>query len=453
MWVSLIQVAFYLSAGLALFGALVWYVGSAGHALFGGGDVVIVPFTIVESHEAKQAARGAALAKMLQARLQEFEHDIAVSQEEMMEERATNVPVAGQPVASGPVATTGIAPMVPILFAAQGAALQTRLLEPAQINITVGGVEVGGVIPWLQRLLVNRQTLEFTCYEKDDSVIVSGSLRSLGLTGEALRVEVVKGAGKAIDLDEIASEVAAEIVRRRLSRDPSNRLEALNTTEFRQLASGLNEAARLNRQVALGRLARERYVELLERIEPLVTDVRDWYQLQLLAASIAESAGKPDKAVSFLTNAKDAVEARLKGADRRGKGELETQIARITKQIESLKPKAAVVTRVGAEDARQKIEEDAQRATDAFNQLFHHQLKPIPVELLPSREANAYSDSAKCFAPPAVAELPEVTWHNMSWQHLNELVPVFQMPSNEANAVIYSYSDILPVVIRQLGPR
>ncbi len=451
MFVSLIQMAFYLSAGLALLGILVWYVGSVRDALTGGGDVVIVPFTIAGSQDAKDTGRGAALAKMLQARLQEFEHDLAISQERLMQR--ASVPVRGggvsAPSESAPRAT--ITSVVPILFAAQGAGLQTRLLEPAQIKLAVGGVEVGGVIPWLQRLLVNRRTLEFTYYEKDDGVIVSGSLAALGLTGEALRLQVPKATGKAIDLDEVAGTVAAEIVRRRLSRDPSNRVEVLSTSEFRELAAVLNEASDLNRQVTLGRLSRARYVQLLARIEPLTGEVRDWYQLQALAASIAESAGAPAKALAFLGSARDAIQARLKTTDRRSKGELEQQLARITADIASLEPKAALSVRGVETDALRKIEEDARRATDALNQLFHHQLKPLPVELLPAHEANAYSDGKKFYAPPAVAQLPEITWHNMSWQHLNQLVPVFGITDSEANAVVYSYSDVLPVAIRQLG--
>jgi len=413
-------VAFYLSAGLALLGAIIWYISSAYNALTGRGDLVIAPFTITDHREGKDSSHGAALAKMLQARLQELEHNLAISQEALLRKPAAQSSPAAQLANSSSESAEAHLSVVPALFVAQGAALQTTLLEPAQVNISVGGVEVGGVIPWLQRLLVNRRTLEFTYYEKDKSVIVSGSLQALGLLGEALRIEVPKNTDNGIDLDEVAHSVAAEIVRRRIARDPSNRVEALNTSEFRELVGVLDDAARLKRQVTLGRPARERYVELLARIEPLASEVRDWYQLQALAASIAESANKPDKVLTFARNEKEGMAKALQDADRRLKGELEQQIKDLTAQIETLRSTAVAMTQPGEEDARRKIEEDARRATEAFNQLFHHQLKPLPVELLPAHNPNAYTDGVKFFAPPAVAQLPEITWHDMSWQHFQD---------------------------------
>src|SRR2546430_16026360 len=59
MWMTLIQTAFYLSVGLALFGAVVWYVGVLRTAIAGGGDLVIVPFTIATGGDDKDG-RGAA---------------------------------------------------------------------------------------------------------------------------------------------------------------------------------------------------------------------------------------------------------------------------------------------------------------------------------------------------------------------------------------------------------
>jgi hypothetical protein len=445
---TLIQTAFYLSMGLALVGAVVWYVDVLRTAVVGGGDLVIVPFTIADSRDEKDV-RGAALAKMLQARLQEIEHDLATAQEQLMRPPVKPVPVAQG--GNGPVPpSTGITSVVPMLFAAQGAALQTRLLEPAQVKIAVGGVEVGGLIPWIQRLLVNRRTLEFTYYEREAGVVVSGSLEALGLPGEALHLEVPKAPGKPMDLDEVATTIAAEIVRRRLAADVSNRVEALNTAEFRELTAVLNDATRLNRQVALGRLVQDSFAKLLARVHPLATEVRDWYQLQLLASSIAESAGKPAEELAFLTNAKGAIEAQLKAADRRTKGDLEKQIASIEERRSVLQPKAAATAHAGVEDAGRKIEEDLSRANDAFNILFAQDLKPLALDLMAPREANAYSDAGTFHAPPAVAQLPELAWHSASFAHLNEIIPVFSA-ANATNPIIYAYSDVLPVAIRQLG--
>jgi len=445
---SFVKVVFYLCAGLALFGALVWYIGSAYEALTGRGAVVIPPLTVAGPHNAETDGRGEALARMLQTRLQQIEHDLVASQDLLVRGRDAVTP-SGVP---GPQSSQGgtLTAIAPTLIATQGVALQTRLLEPTKIKVEVGGVDVGGMIPWLQRLLVTRRTLEFTLYETDHSVIVTGSLQALGVTNQALRVEVSNEQGKPPNLDSVASLVAMEIEHRRLARDPTNRVEVLSTEEFGTLISVLSATARLNRQTALGRPARTQFEALLEKIEPLASEVRDWYQLQLLAASLAESADRSDKAVGHLRNAKDAMNAQLTAATS-NRAELETWIADVAARINRMQPDATKIVAKTAGDAKTSIEADARNATGAFNKLFGVQLKPLPVELLDRYAANAYSDGKKFFAPPAVAQLPEITWHDMTWQYIGLFVPVFDQASKESQAVSYSYSDVLPLLIRQLG--
>src|SRR5262249_26001915 len=74
------------------------------------------------------------------------------------------------------------------------------------------------------------------------------------------------------------------------------------------------------------------------------------------------------------------------------------------------------------------------------------------VQLLPVHEPSAYTDGKQLFAPPAVAQLPEVTWHDVSWQYINQYLPVFgDKMRPEGQAVAYSYSDVLTLLIRQIG--
>src|SRR5437899_4233439 len=62
--------------------------------------------------------------------------------------------------------------------------IPTSLFEPANINVAVGGVQVGGVIPWIQNLLVRKRTLTFTFYVVDeDRTIVSGNAKPLSGSG------------------------------------------------------------------------------------------------------------------------------------------------------------------------------------------------------------------------------------------------------------------------------
>jgi hypothetical protein len=446
---SFIKLIIYICAGLALFGGLLWYLQSVYETVTGRGDVVIPPLTVAGSNKAAADGRGEALARMLQTRLQQIEHDLMLSQELLMRGDIPSVPAPASTHATkaAPASLT----LVPQFFPTQGVALQTRLLEPAEMKITVGGVDVGGVIPWLQRHLVTRRTLQLTFYETDHSAIVSGNLDALGVTNGALRVEVPTEVGKGPNLDHVAEVVATEIERRRLALDPNNRVEVLNGAEFGTLVETLNETARLNHQTALGRPAGPQFVTLLDKIEPLASEVRDWYQLQLLVSSIAVSAALPERAVSHLKDARDALTEQAKVASPLNRGELKTRVTDVTAMIDRLQPKVSATTAQTDSDAKAKIESDALDAAAAYNKLFGVDLKPEPVSLLKRTESNAYTDGEKFYAPPAVAQLPGITWHNVAWQYIALYLPIFNSKADESQAVMYSYSDVLPMLIRQLG--
>jgi hypothetical protein len=307
----------------------------------------------------------------------------------------------------------------------------------------VGGVDVGTLLPWFQRLWITQRTLEFTYYESATAVIVSGSLQSMDLV-EGLRVEIPKKDEKSgANLDEVALMVATEIERRRLARDPTNRVEVLNTREFGDLVASLNEA--------LGRPARTQFADLLARIEPLASDVHDWHQLQIFVANIAESAGKADRAVVHYEAARDALKAQLSGANASKQAALNQQVTTVQTKIDALQPTAAALTAKPEEEALAQIKAGVKRATDAFNKLFKTDLTPLPVKLLRPHDPNAYTDGKEFSAPPEVAQLPEITWHNVAWPYINKYVPVFSGSGSEFQSVAYSYSDVLPVLIRQIG--
>jgi hypothetical protein len=444
------KLVFYVCGGVVLAGAVIWYVSSAYEEITGHSALVIAPFTIADNADEKNKGRSEALAKMLHAHLQQIEHDLNVSQQNLVTGSRPDVPTASAGERAQ-VATEKLTSIVPPLFATQGVSLQTRLLEPTQIKIAVGGVDVGGVLPWFQRLLVTQRTLDFTYYETPTMVKVSGALHPMGLSNEALRVEVPKENGKSADLDQVALMVAVEIERLRLARDPSNRVEALNLSEFSELIAALNETVQLNRQVAMGRPARERFAALLARLEPLAGEVRDWYQLQLLVAGTAVSANRPDRAVVYFRGAHDAMQAQLQTANAGAQSELRERIAAVKASIDGLQPIAAKLTAVEGEEALLRIKQETVRATDALNKLFHINRKPLPVQLLPADKANAYTDGKEYYAPAAVAQLPEITWHNASWPYINQFIPVFSGDAGgEGLVVAHSYADVLPMLIRQI---
>jgi hypothetical protein len=109
-------------------------------------------------------------------------------------------------------------------------------LQPIDIKLSVGGVDVGGILPWLQRWLSSRRTLHLTLYLQETEVQIFGSLAALRLSDAGLRLHVKGSDGKVPSLDVIVDGLAHEIVHRYLAQDTTNRLEVLDQSEFTVLA-------------------------------------------------------------------------------------------------------------------------------------------------------------------------------------------------------------------------
>src|SRR5205085_11609711 len=130
---------------------------------------------------------------------------------------------------------------------------------------------------------------------------------------------------------------------------------------------------------------------LLQRLEPLAHKVPAWYQLQLLAATIAQDAGQFGKA-------RDYYEAALHQL--RKEKEALAALAREIEKLMTVADAHAVQTaagpsfgKPGPEDpiARKKIEQDMWYAVKQLNDLFRRELRPPPLVFLAPSEYNAYT--------------------------------------------------------------
>src|SRR5678815_5649269 len=148
----LLTAAFYGVTGFALVAASCWYVNSLYNTLTGRGEVVIAPFELVHQDGAVDKTRGTALAHMLQAQLVEIERDLDSAQAQLV---GTPPKAASSPDAlpsTTPQDSIPLTAPIPIpIVLTQGVGLRTRLLDPTEIKVSVAGVEVGGVVSWLQR--------------------------------------------------------------------------------------------------------------------------------------------------------------------------------------------------------------------------------------------------------------------------------------------------------------
>src|SRR5215510_897276 len=209
MWDVFFKIAFYGGVGIILIAAICWYVSSLYAALTGKGEVVIAPFEVIRMNGELDKTRGVALAHMLQAQLREIERDIETAQTQLMGQ-----PPQGRaaPLEEGAIQLAGALPFTRIPIPAvliQGVGLHTKLLDPAEVKVSVAGVEVGGVFSWLQRQLVNQRTVIFTVYEKKQSVRVAGTLQALNLKNDALTLDVKAEEGEdSVPLDRVIESAA-----------------------------------------------------------------------------------------------------------------------------------------------------------------------------------------------------------------------------------------------------
>jgi hypothetical protein len=282
-----VRISFLVLGGLTLALAVIWYLHFCYQEIRGTGQVVIDPLTVVDDGGKANEEVGQALALMLQSRLESLANDLRDAQAGL----ATSAPSSPGQVAVDRVAD--------VRLWTQDVALHAGLLQPVDMKLSVGGVDVGGVIPWLQRRLSNRRTLHFTVYSHGDEAQMFGSLLPLRLDGTGVRL-VVKGIdGKTPPLDLIVDRLAHEIVRQRLAQDLSNNVQLLHPQEFFTLAGVLVEAAASNRRAVLGGHVQEEFAELLPRITALSDDVPGWPELGYFAAWIADKARNPAAAIKY----------------------------------------------------------------------------------------------------------------------------------------------------------
>jgi hypothetical protein len=460
----LIKIAVYLLVGFGLVTACIVYVRSAWETFFGTPEIVIAPFEVVGADK----ERGTALAHMLQARIREIERDIDNSQRSLIA-LASPASISSEPRSdAGPPGTQTAPPVAPRKAAAmepfgvsmpwaitQPVGLQAGLVEPGDIpKVSVGGVEIGGILAWLQRRLDQRKTLTLTYYEKKHDVVVTGSLEALGVRDDSLRIEVP---GEDIDgpvaLDQVVERVAYEIVGRRLAADPNNRVAALSGEEFQTLVEVMRDAARLNRQVMLRRGALPQFKELMPRASKLAREVPEWPQLNYLAASVAESAKQPREAVYFYTQVQTVL-----ARDGSGPPPVATivkqRIEALTQDIE-LEEHPSPASGLAPTDAEAMaiIGGFVRAATIYLNGLYEQSFAPPPVELQTDHDlmTSSYWDGAKVVVPAMVRYLPDIAYHEASWQHITEITGTAFLSDDgsPASAIAYSFADILTALVQQ----
>jgi hypothetical protein len=279
-----------------LVGAVLLYCGflyvRALSASWKADDYVILPVKVI-GREDKDGSLGIGLAQMLQARLKSIERELADAQEDLT--------AAPKPVTlSSPGAT--VIRFLP-LFNEQAVRLPTSLLQPASINLAVGGIQVGGVIPWIQNLMVQRRTLSFT-FDLTDSTKTTVAGDAAPLSGSQNGAIWLESQGS---LQTVISDLSYELLRRRLMNDGGKQIDRLSPSDFQTFATTLVRVAELDRDGAGAALPPQgkEFYDVFQKIWPVASrHASDWPEFGYFAAGVAEKAGDSAKAIQLYTQFK-----------------------------------------------------------------------------------------------------------------------------------------------------
>jgi hypothetical protein len=298
-----VRIVFLVLSGLALIMVAIWYISFCFEEVTGTGRVVIDPLTVITEDGKGSDELGKALAQMLQAYLESRASEFQNAQQELALTAAPN-PQAADPTSPStrPIEVVGNVrgwtPDVPLkIFLLTP--LNTSLLQPVDMKLSVGGMEVGGILPWLQRRISSRRTLHFTFYSHGGETEVFGSIAALRISGPGIRL-VVKGEdGKPPSLRAVVDRLAYEVFRRKLASDANAKVNLLQPEEFVSLAGVIVKAGDANRRSVGGRPVKDEFVAILPAVATLCEAVPQWPELEYFAGWIADKSSDPSTATKY----------------------------------------------------------------------------------------------------------------------------------------------------------
>jgi tetratricopeptide (TPR) repeat protein len=438
---TLVRLLTYSALGIVILLANIWFIRLV-YASFAAPEFVIAPIQVIKSGKSDEAEAisGAAFAQMLQARLKTLESELAGTERAL--QRVGDLPrgVVNIPSSTGP--------LIPV-FRFGTVRMPTTLLNAPNFNISVAGVEVGGLIPYIERQLVRRRQLTFTIYsEAEGKQLVAGDIQPLIREGIGqLWLPVTGSYSKAIE------DLAHAIIHRRLAEEPRNRVETLTAEEFQTLAQTLIKTAAKNRLAESGRIPdANEFEELFSAVKPLADKVPDWYELSYFAAVVADRANQYDDAIRLYKAVQEA--------DHKHLPETILTLVKTGQLAERINALSALGITLGEElrlarpsllvnKARARIEADMQFATKHYQELFETDAKGPILVLLETFDNSFWSPTTNAYVTALSAQkVPEETYGMVAQPFIAAYIDI-NAAGLDAGSISQSFSDVLSSWLKQ----
>ena len=270
------KVAIFLAAGTVLLTLNIWFVRFAIDSFSWRKLPDTIAPALFVGIEDKDAKAGQALAGMILGRLGKIREEVAATVDQLRTPLSEVHGIRTQDV-----------------YEAIDIELPTGLLGPLNIEMKVGGVEVGGILNWIHRSLASDNSLRLTVENGNGRATVSGSWND---GRDTLWFEVTGDQSKLITNDRIASAVAYALTQRQIA-SRMGEVGALTAQEFEELMTTLESVAKLNSQAAWGRAAETEFAALFARIDKLVARTPRWKGLVHFSAKLADRGGNAERAL------------------------------------------------------------------------------------------------------------------------------------------------------------
>jgi Thermolysin metallopeptidase, alpha-helical domain len=439
----LIRTLMYVAVGLVLLLCNLLFVRAI-YSAATSPEFVIAPIEVVSS-DPKEREAGLALAQMLQARLKTLEQSLSDPARALSELEKPDTATSERASARKTIPLVQVIP----LSALQ---VQTSLLQVPDINVKVGGIEVNGLLPAIQRWFAPQQQLTFAIYSKPEGKkLVIGDVQPL------LR----RGSGEVwFDSEtnhaEAIHKLALVVLQKRLAEEAGNRVEALTPNEFGTLVDSLVKANALVRQADLGRLTDEgEFRTLFENIEPLAEKVPEWVELSYFAGVLADGAQDYDGALLWyeaVQRTKEDVPLSTKVRDLIRNGSIKRRIEEL--ETASIFPESdlhKVAEPSPAVDAAKKsIISEMEQAHSRYLRLFDQKVA-MPKLIVLERFDNAYWDVEKnsIVVPLGIQYTPDIIYHEVAHPFVNAVVGSDFYGRADADAIVESYCDVLGAWVTQ----